>query len=177
MNVIKEVPGLYRIIALSVFRKTAGVTFDLFPMALVPRIDSIDRVLHDHDAVSPGPVDDIAQPWYMHTAQDDNLIVLSGRREVDIYTQAHGRVEHFTVTPDRVLHNGETVFEGGAVLIWPKGVFHRIVSGSEGSASINLAVHHEDFDIRTNFSIYDLNTETGEYRVIREGHRDQYQNG
>lgn len=177
MRIIKEIPGLYRIIELSLFRKTPGVTFDLFPMEVVPHIDSIDRVLHDHSAVSPGPVGEVERPWYMHTAQDDNLIVLSGRREVDIYTPEHGRVEHFTVTPDRVLHNGETVYEGGAVLIWPKGVFHRIVSGPEGSASINLAVHHPGFDIRTNFSIYDLDTETGDYRVIREGYRDQAQSG
>lgn len=112
MRIIKEIPGLYRIIELSLFRKTPGVTFDLFPMEVVPHIDSIDRVLHDHSAVSPGPVGEVERPWYMHTAQDDNLIVLSGRREVDIYTPEHGRVEHFTVTPDRVLHNGETVYEG-----------------------------------------------------------------
>jgi len=48
------------------------------------------------------------------------------------------------------------------------------VSDAEtGSASLNFAVHTPGFDIRTNFSVYDLNTETGEYRVIREGHLDQ----
>lgn len=177
MRIIKEIPGLYRIIALSVFRKTEGVMFDLFPMDITPKIDSIDRVIHSHDAVSPGSVDGVQRPWYMHTAQDDNLIVLYGKREVDIYTKEHGRVEHFTVTPDQVFHNGESVYQGGAVLVWPKGVFHRIVSGPEGSASINLAVHHDSFDIKTNFSIYDLDTNTGEYRMIREGYKDQFQNG
>lgn len=176
MHIISEKAGLYRIIGLQLFRKTPGVTFDLFPLEAVPHIDSIDRVLHDHSAVSPGAIGDIQRPWYMHTAQDDNLIVLHGRREVDIYTPAHGKIEHFTVTPDKIYHNGELVFEGGAILVWPKGVFHRIVSGEEGSASINLAVHHEGFDIRTNFSIYDLNTDTGAYHVIREGQADQFSN-
>lgn len=177
MKIIAETADLYRIIALKVFRKTQGVSFDLFPLEAIPHIDSIDRVLHDHSAVSPGPVGEVPRPWYMHTHQDDNLIVLSGRREVDIYTPSHGKIEHFTVTPDKIYHNGQLVFEGGAVLVWPRGVFHRIVSGEEGSASINLAVHQEGFDIKTNFSIYDLNTDTGEYRVIREGHQDQFQNG
>ncbi len=177
MKIISEKPGLYRIIELQVFRKTPGVTFDLFPMKAVPHIDSIDRVLHDHSAVSPGAVEGIERPWYMHTAQDDNLIVLHGRREVDIYTPEHGRIEHFSVTPNTIHHNGELIFEGGAILVWPKGVFHRIVSGEEGSASINLAVHHEGFDIKTNFSIYDLDTATGAYRMIREGKADQVQNG
>ena len=53
-------------------------------------------------------------------------------------------------------------------------VFHRVISDAKlGSASLNLAVHYEGYDIRTNFSIYDLDIETGEYRVIREGHLDQ----
>lgn len=177
MKIIAETADLYRIIALKVFRKTQGVSFDLFPLEAIPHIDSIDRVLHDHSAVSPGPVGEVPRPWYMHTHQDDNLIVLSGRREVDIYTPSHGKIEHFTVTPDKIYHNGQLVFEGGAVLVWPRGVFHRIVSGEEGSASINLAVHQEGFDIKTNFSIYDLNIDTGEYRIIREGHQDQFQNG
>lgn len=173
MKIIKEVKGLYRIIELSPFRKTEGVTFDLFPMDSVAHIDSIDRVLHDHGAVSPGPIEGVQKPWYMHPHQDDNLLVLFGRREVDIYTKEHGKVEHFSVYPDKIYQNGELVYEGGAMLVWPCGVFHRIVSGENGSASINLAVHYENFNIRDNFNIYDLNTETGVYNLIREGHKDQ----
>ncbi|MDY0143097.1 MAG: hypothetical protein RBR97_14505 [Bacteroidales bacterium] len=47
------------------------------------------------------------------------------------------------------------------------------MSGEEGSASINLATHHDMFDIKTNFNIYDLNTETREYKLLREGFKDQ----
>lgn len=173
MNIIEEVKNLYRIIELKTFRKTEGVIFDLFPMDSITHIDSIDRVLHNHSAVSPGPVGSVSHPWYMHPHQDDNLLVLHGKREVDIYNQAHGKVEHFTVYPDKILKNGKLLYSGGAMLVWPAGVFHRIVSGEDGSASINLAVHHEGFDIRTNFNIYDLKTETGEYNLIREGYKDQ----
>lgn len=173
MKIIEEVKGLYKIIELSPFRKTEGVVFDLFPMDAVPKIDGIDRVLHSHSAVSPGPVDGVERPWYLHQHQEDNLIVLHGVREVDIYTKEHGKVEHFTVHPNKIYKNGELIVEGGAVLVWPTGVFHRIVSGEEGSASINLAVRHDGFDIKTNFSIYDLDTETGEYKVIRDGYKDQ----
>lgn len=173
MRIIAEQPGLYKIIELKLFRKTPGVTFDLFPMKAVPHIDSIDRIIHDHNAISPGPVGDVLQPWYMHTAQQDNLIVLCGKRDVDIFTKEHGKIEHFTISSDKIYHNGSLVFEGGAVLVWPENVFHRIVSGEDGSASINLAVHTEGFDLKTNFGIYDLNTKTGEYRVIREGYEDQ----
>ncbi len=60
------------------------------------------------------------------------------------------------------------------MLVWPCGVFHRIVSCPEqGSGSVNFAVRYEGFNIRTNFNIYDLDTESGKYKVIREGHLDQ----
>ncbi|OCC15159.1 hypothetical protein DBT_1279 [Dissulfuribacter thermophilus] len=39
---------------------------------------------------------------------------------------------------------------------------------------MNLAIHYPGIDPKTNFNIYDLNTETGEFTVIREGFRDQH---
>lgn len=172
--VFDEVSGLYRIIRLRVLRRTPGVCFDVVPRGALPRIDAIDRVLHDRGAVSPGPVGDVERPWYMHPHQDDNLIVLHGIRYVDIYTTAHGKVESFTVTPHEIRRGDEVVFDGPAMLVWPRGVFHRVLScEKQGSASLNFAVHYDGFDIRTNFSVYELRPETGQYRVIREGHLDQ----
>ena len=172
--VIEEVAGLYRIIPLNVLRRTPGVSFDVVPLKAFPRFDALDRVIHQGGAVSPGPVGDVPRPWYMHTHQDDNLIVLHGTRYVEIYTVAHGRVESFTVGPHQVKRGDEVVFDGAAMLVWPRGVFHRIRScRQEGSASLNLAVHYDGFDIRTNFNVFDLNPDTGRYRVIREGHLDQ----
>jgi hypothetical protein len=173
MRVIESVEKLYSIIELTPFRNTPGVTFDLFPLDAVKSIDSIDRVLHEHGAISPGAVGSVERPWYMHPHQEDNLIVLYGVREVEIYTPEHGKIEHFTVYPNKILKNGELIYEGGAVLVWPTNVFHRITSGENGSASINLAVHHQAFDINTNFNIYDLNTQTGTYTLLREGYKDQ----
>jgi hypothetical protein len=170
---IAEIPGFYKVIALQPFRKTKGVSFDILPRDLIPKIDAIDRVIHKNRAVSPGPVGDVHEPWYMHPFQDDNLMVLQGVRYVNIYTRAHGRIESFVITPEQLEHNGKILYDGPALLVWPRAVFHRIKSGEEGSASINLATHYEGIDMRTNFSIYDLDTETGKFKVIREGHLDQ----
>jgi len=172
--ILDEVQGLYRIVALSPLRQTPGVRFDMVALSALTRIDAVDRVIHEGAAVSPGPIENIERPWYMHTAQDDNLLVLHGTRYVDIYTPQHGRIEHFTVTANHVMRDDKILHEGAAMLVWPRGVFHRIVSDpDEGSASINLATHYDGFEIETNFSIYDLNTETGEYHVIRKGSLDQ----
>jgi len=172
-GIFKEVEGLYKIIPLKLFRKTEGVSFNILPKEIVPKVDAVDRVIHSKSAVSPGPVGDVAEPWYMHPHQDDNLMVLQGVRHVDIYTRAHGKIESFVVTPDKIMQNDQTVYDSAALLVWPRGVFHRIKSGEDGSASVNLATHYEGIDMRTNFSIYDLDTETGKFKIIREGHLDQ----
>jgi len=173
-SIIAEVPRFYKVIALKPFRRTAGVTFDILPKRLVPKIDAVDRVIHKSSAVSPGPVGNVVEPWYMHPHQDDNLIVLQGTRHVEIYTREHGKIESFVITPDRIEHNNKLLYEGPGLLVWPRKVFHRIKSGSEGSASINLATHYDGIDMKTNFNIYDLDIKTGKFRVIREGHLDQF---
>ncbi|MFZ5774370.1 MAG: hypothetical protein ACOY3Z_02645 [Thermodesulfobacteriota bacterium] len=170
--VFQEIPGFYRIIPLLPLRRTPGVFFDNVPMAALPRIDAIDRVIHRDSAVSPGPIGAVPRPWYMHPHQDDNLIVLFGTRQVDIYTKEHG-LASFTVTPERILQGEMVLLDEPAMLVWPRHVFHRIVSGPEGSASLNFAVHYPGLDMRTNFNIYDLDLESGAYSVIREGFRDQ----
>jgi len=172
-RIIEEVPGLYKIFPLKVFRKTDKVTFDFVPIDLLPKIDAIDRVLHESNAISPGPVGNVERPWYMHPYQEDNLVVLYGTRHVEIYTPAHGQIARFTVTPHEIIRDGKVICSSGAMLVWPCNVFHRIQTDSVGSASMNLAVHYDGFDIRTNFNVYDLDTITGKFNVIREGHLDQ----
>ena len=172
-SIVAEIPGLYKVVALQPFRKTEGVSFDILPNNLVPKIDAVDKVIHKNRAVSPGPVGDTQEPWYMHPHQDDNLIVLQGARHVEIYTKAHGRIESFVVTPERIEHNNKLLYDGPGLLVWPRGVFHRIKSGENGSASINLATHYKGIDMQKNFNIYALDIDTGEFKVIREGHLDQ----
>jgi hypothetical protein len=175
--VLMEEPGFWRVIKLRQFRKTEGVSFDIMPMEVLPRIDGIDRVVHKRRAISPGAVGEVARPWYIHAHQEDNLLVLHGKRTAEIYNLQHKRVEVFTVTPDYVERNGILVYEGPAMVVWPVNVFHRITTGDEGSASINFAVRHPGFDIHTAFDVYDLDTATGEHHRIREGKLDQFLDG
>lgn len=172
--ILEEVKNLYKIITLKELRRTANVQFDALDTNLIPRVDGFDRVIHGPGAFSPGTVGDVERPWYMHPHQEDNLMVLYGTRYIDIYTPEHGKIEHFSVTADKVCRNDEICYTGAAMLVWPCGVFHRVIScADKGSASVNFAVRSDGFDIKTNFNIYDLNPETGDYRVIREGHLDQ----
>jgi hypothetical protein len=165
----------YGIVAMRPFRKTSKVWFDLVPMEIFPRIDAIDRVIHESGALSPGTVAGVERPWYMHSYQEDHLLVLHGAREVELYWPAYGKADKFHITAGKIEKNGNLFYDGPAMLAWGRGVFHRIKSDeSLGSASLNIAVRGEAFDIKTNFNIYDLDTATGEYKVVREGHLDQH---
>lgn len=170
---VLDMPGFYRVIALKPFRKTEGVAFDIVPMEYLPAIHGIDRVVHQRGANSPGAVAGVAQPWYMHPQQQDNLLVLGGRRTVELYTRERGCVETLVVEPDRVTSAGKTVCDRPALVAWPRGVFHRITSGEAGSVSLNFAVRDPGCDMKTNFNIYDLDTAKGTFTLIREGHLDQ----
>lgn len=171
--IIKEVKDFYKVIKLKEFRRTKGVAFDIMVKDMIPKIDAIDRVIHEGGAISPGTVGSVEEAWYMHPHQEDNLFVLHGKRNVELYMPEHGKIEKFVITPDYIEHNGEVILEGGGLIAWSTNVFHRITSGNEGSASINLATHLEGFDIKTNFNIYDFDIDTGKYELLREGYRDQ----
>ncbi|MEI7885100.1 MAG: hypothetical protein WCI30_07085 [Clostridia bacterium] len=173
-KVIAEVVGLYKIIKLDLLRATEGVVFDKLPLEYIPQISAIDRVLHEHHAISPGAVGDVLQPWYLHHYQEDHLLVLHGERTIELYTKEQGKITSLRLTPNEIYLEGELVCTGGTMLTWPRGVFHRITSGKEGSASLNIARHYEGFDIRTNFDIYQLDPETGDNRIIRAGYKDQF---
>ena len=168
---------MYRLIPLRILRRTKGVKFDEMVPSDIPKIHGIDKVVHAPNSVSPGPVEDSVppckRPWYMHKGQDDNLMVLQGTRYIDIYCPTQNKKESFIVSPDKVYKNDKLYYDGPAMIVWPAGIFHRIISGEEGSISVNLSTRTKDFDIEDNFNIYNLNTYTGEYTTLKEGKDDQ----
>lgn len=168
---------MYRIIPLRALRRTSGVLFDEMVPSDIPKIHGIDRVIHGPNSVSPGPVEDspipVKRPWYMHPGQDDNLLVLQGTRYIDIFCRKTKNKASFIVTPDKIYKNDKLYFNGPAMVVWPAGIFHRIISGEEGSISVNFATRTKKFDLKDNFNIYNLCTATGDYHLLRDGSDDQ----
>lgn len=164
---------LYRLIPLRTLRRTKGVKFDEIVPSDIPKIDGIDRVIHGPNSISPGPVNNIKRPWYMHSGQDDNLMVLQGERYIDIYEPKTMKSASFIVSPDKIYKNDKLYYDGPAMIVWPAGVYHRIISGNTGSISLNFATRTKDFNLDDNFNIYDLNKYTGESKLLRKGLEDQ----
>ena len=168
---------MYRLIPLRMLRRTAGVVFDEMVPSDIPKIDGIDKVIHAANSISPGPVEDslppCKRPWYMHPGQDDNLLVLQGTRYIDIYCPNRNEKASFIVTPDKIYKNDKLYYDGSAMIVWPAGIFHRIISGDEGSISVNFSTRTNKFNLDDNFNIYYLNTNSGEYNVIKNGSEDQ----
>jgi hypothetical protein len=173
MKKIDVIPGVAFIIPLNELRETPNVHFHDLPVELVKEVAVIDRVEHGVGAFSPiARNEPDLRPWYMHEHQEDNLLVLCGQRNIHLYTKAHGVVEEFEATPHFIKHKGAVVHQGPALLGWGTHVFHRVVSPG-GSISMNFARHFEGYDQTTNFNIYELNTATGEYSLVRVGADDQ----
>lgn len=167
------IAGMCYILPLDLLRETPSVQFHNLPEILLKDLAAVDFVKHEKGAFSPTVKGyEGERPWYMHPDQEDNLMVMEGEREVELYTLDHGKVETFYVTADQIRHGDQVIHEGPAILGWPTHVFHRIHSPN-GSRSVNFARHFGSFDILTNFNIYSLNPETKEYNVLRAGHLDQ----
>jgi len=162
---------IFTIIPATEFRNTDQVQFHFIP--LFENLKGMDLVKHGENAISPGTIGETERPWYMHPHQIDNLIVFIGTRYVDLFLEGDKEISSLEVTPEKIIKDGKLLYEGPAVLSWGTNVFHRIKSGAEGSYSLNFAVREEGFDIKNNFNIYDLNTKTGEYKVVRDGFKDQ----
>jgi len=77
------------------------------------------------------------------------------------------------VTPDKIYKNDKLYYDGSAMVVWPAGIFHRIISGEDGSISVNFSTRTSKFNIDDNFNIYHLNTYSGEHHVIKDGSDDQ----
>lgn len=165
------IPYLLSITPLGSFRKTPDVDFMKFD-DIIDKIDAIEYVVHEKGAKSPQIKGDKTHYWYMHTHQKDNLIVHSGYRVINLFSKRHGRVETIEASAKYIKLNGKIIHVGPAMMSWPPYVFHRI-SSPQGSISTNYAYHHSNMSDNTNFSIYDLNEKTGEYRVVREGSLDE----
>ena len=171
---LKVIEGLYRITKMRPFRSTPGVTFDLVPWDVLDRVDAVERVIHKFHAMSPGKVGKVKRPWYCHPHQDDHLLVLHGCRHVELFSREHGKIEKLTVYPDCIYKNNVLLQNSGGLVTMPRGVFHRIISGDEGSASLNFATRHPGYDASSNYDIYDVDLETGTSWVIRRGLEDQF---
>lgn len=168
---------MYRLVPLRTLRNTAKVRFHEMVPSDIPKIHGIDRVIHEAYATSPGPIDDgpiqVKRPWYMHPAQDDNLIVLQGERFIDVFCPIQKLMASFIVTPDKIYKNNKLYHDSPAMIVWPAGIFHRIVSGKDGSISVNFATRSKGFNLDDNFNVYDLDVTTGNSRLIRDGKDDQ----
>ena len=169
-EIIKKIEWLFHIVPLKKLRHTENVDFDI--MSFAWEFNGIDIVKHKPGARSPGNANWKENLWYMHKHQEDNLITLHGNRFIELYTKEHWKVERFEISHECIKWNWEVILEWDWILWWPTNVFHRNYS-PDWSISMNFAMRNNEFDIDTEFNIYDLNTKTWEYDVVRVGKLDQ----
>lgn len=168
---IQYIENLCFIKPLLTLRETPNVSFYMLPN-IQENLSGVDLVRHGMGAKSPMIKGDDEHYWYMHTDQEDNLLVHDGFRIVELYSVKHGQKETFKVSADKIEHNGKIIFEGAAMFGWGHQVFHRVASPT-GSLSSNYAKRTPNFSLSTNFNIYTLDTKTGVHALKRLGALDQ----
>ena len=120
-----------------VFRETQDV---IFYDISVDESNAADLVVHTGAAISP-PNDSVgANPFYIHSFQDDYNRVVSGERTFEL-------VNYTWKYPYHIVHLNRT---SGALVI-PRGTFHRSVSGENGSIVVNQAKRYDGFDPNAEF--------------------------
>lgn len=169
-EIVEKIEWLFHIIPFTLLRQTENVDFHSIPF--IENINAMDRVVHGNWAKSPWKVWKILEWWYMHPAQEDNLITLNWVRIVELYNVRHWKIEKFEISPNYIKWNWKIVLDWPWILGWPTWVFHRN-SSPNGSTSINLWIRFKWFNIDKEFNIYDVNLETKEVKVIREWRLDQ----
>ena len=164
--------GMCYLIPLAKIRETPKVQFHFVPYLVEEGIATIQRVKHEPGAMSPSiEGNETAQPWYMHPHQEDNVMVLAGERIIHLYTKEQG-LQIFEATPEKLTHNGKVLIDVPYLFGWHPNVFHR-PNSPQGSTSIFITRHFNGFDWSTEFNIWELDTNTGEHRVLRLGREDQ----
>lgn len=164
--------GMCYYIPLGELRRTPKVDFHFVPLLRQEGIGQIQRVVHQPGAQSPSVEGEDVQPWYMHPHQEDNCLMLGGERVVDLYTKEHGK-QTFRASMDKITwEDGTVIYEGPHIFGWYKDVFHR-PNSPEGSVALFMVRYFDGFDLDTEFSMYNVDEETGEYSVYRKGALDQ----
>ena len=83
---------------------------------------------------------------------------------LNIFEERYIEMINFSISSNRLIgmiqtdKNDKLYYDGPAMIVWPAGIFHRIISGDEGSISINFSTRTNQFDLKDNFNIYDLCT-------------------
>ncbi len=165
---------MYRLIPLRALRKTTGIKIDEISSSDFPIIDGINKIVHSPNSISPGPLKNVTRPWYRHRGQNDNLLLLHGKRYIDLYDSKLDKKISLIITPDKIYNNDELLYDGPAIINWSSGTFHRIASGNDGSISINLVTRKKNFNYIEDINIYDLDTETGIFKCISDGYIDKW---
>lgn len=109
------------------------------------KISGIYREIHGANSVSPigtehhfKILNSPAASWYANIYEKNNLLVLNGSRDLDLWCMKKDKMINFKLTEDKIYRNGKLYYGSPALISWGGDIFHKTKSGSEGSISINF---------------------------------------
>ncbi|MDA9216362.1 hypothetical protein N9O88_00895 [bacterium] len=76
--------------------------------------------------------------WYQNRFEKNNLMVLNGSRNVDLYCPRTYKKENLIIHEDNIYRNGKLYYGSPAIISWSGDLFHKTEIGENGSFSLNI---------------------------------------
>lgn len=76
--------------------------------------------------------------WYQNRFEKNNLMVLNGSRNVDLYCPRSYKKENLIINEDNIYRNGKLYYGSPAIISWSGDLFHKTESSENGSFSLNI---------------------------------------
>tara|TARA_Y100000389_G_scaffold204586_1_gene258165 strand:+ start:4464 stop:4985 length:522 start_codon:yes stop_codon:yes gene_type:complete len=76
--------------------------------------------------------------WYQNQFEKNNLMVLNGSRNVDLYCPRTYKKENLIIHEDNIYRNGKLYYGSPAIISWSGDLFHKTEIGENGSFSLNI---------------------------------------
>ena len=78
------------------------------------------------------------EAWYQNRFEKNNLMVLNGSRNVDLYCPRTDKKENLIINEDNIYRNGKLYYGCPAIISWSGDLFHKTESSENGSFSLNI---------------------------------------
>lgn len=76
--------------------------------------------------------------WYANIYERNNLLILSGERQLDLWCKKLNQKVSLLITEDQIFKNGRLYYGCPAVISWDGDIYHKLKTKENKSISINF---------------------------------------
>lgn len=159
---------MFRLIPLRSVTRNSNIKVDTLTKH-IPNNSGIHREILSPNTISPVGSENITKDfndtfilgksvrWYANDYEKNNLLVLSGSRELELYCDVKKKKETLVINEDNIYRNGKLYYGSPAMISWYGCIYHRTTSGKDGCLSINIT--------EESYSIQEIKVPHSQYKL------------